>query len=297
MSILAVGVMLGAVLGLVVGGVVGQAYGWRAAFFATGLPGIILAAVVIIWLREPQRGHAEGRSASGGPAAGLLDVARYVWNNPAARHLVIAATLYNTGTLGFAQWLPTFYMRVFDMPAGQVGPLLGGMMAVISTAGILAGGLLAQHLENMRPAYGVWMIAAAKIVAVPFGIASLLATSAPTALAFYCVPLFLSLSFIAPANSLMQGLAPLRMRAMAAGLMAFSVALVGGVVGPAVVGVVSDALAPRFGDDSLRFGLLACLVFSPWAAVHFVLCGQKLDAGLSAARGPAIPAAQKLQAG
>lgn len=61
--------------------------------------------------------------------------------------------------------------------------------------------------------------------------------------------------------------------------------MIGLRLGPLTVGWLSDLLAPRFADDSLRWSLMiVCLLLLPWAAAHYYLAGKTLEADLDRVR-------------
>ncbi|MGI9592688.1 MAG: MFS transporter, partial [Myxococcota bacterium] len=59
-SIYSLGIPIGGAIGTFAGGWIVEFFDWRTAFFAVGLPGVVLALVVRLTLREPPRGHSEG---------------------------------------------------------------------------------------------------------------------------------------------------------------------------------------------------------------------------------------------
>ncbi|HYD44810.1 MAG TPA: MFS transporter, partial [Phenylobacterium sp.] len=87
MSIIALGANIGMLLGLVVGGFVAHRYGWRAAFFVVGAPGLALAIAVHFFLKEAPRGFSEGRTAVAAQPPPLRESIAYFWSNRAMRHL------------------------------------------------------------------------------------------------------------------------------------------------------------------------------------------------------------------
>ena len=56
MAIYTLGVTFGAAAGTILGGAVGHAYGWRVAMFTVGLPGLVLAICIKLFMVEPRRG-------------------------------------------------------------------------------------------------------------------------------------------------------------------------------------------------------------------------------------------------
>ena len=100
MSVLAVGAPVGMITGFLVGGTVSEYYGWRAALYAVGLPGLALAAVMLLMLREPVRGNSDDQTAhpDAQNSISFLVSVKFMATNPAMRQLIIASTLTGMGT-------------------------------------------------------------------------------------------------------------------------------------------------------------------------------------------------------
>ncbi len=283
MSVLAMGANMGMLIGLIVGGFVSQAYGWRAAFLVVGLPGVILAVLVQLFLKEPPRGLSEGRVAKS-EAPPLGQSLGYMWRNRAMRHLIAGSTICGVVTYGLGQWQPTFFMRVHEMPASQVGVTLGLLFGGVGGVGALCGGWLTDRLQNRRAAWGMWMIAAVMVAMIPLHVLAFRAESTVASLALFLLPVFTSAFYLGPSLALVQGLAPLRMRSISAAVKMLCMNLIGLGIGPTVVGVLSDLFEPTYGQDSLRMALIVMSLLPIWAAVHFYICGRNLEAGLAKAR-------------
>jgi hypothetical protein len=109
---------------------------------------------------------------------------------------------------------------------------------------------------------------------------ALAADVGPALLAYVPVNL-LAAVFGPPSYAIAQGLAQLRMRAMASAIMLFVINLIGLGLGPTLVGVLSDALAPRAGAESLRYALLCCLGLALWGTLHSWQAGRSLARDLA----------------
>jgi hypothetical protein len=79
-----------------------------------------------------------------------------------------------------------------------------------------------------------------------------------------------------------QGLARPQMRAMASAVMLLVQNLIGLGLGPWSVGLLNDALAPRFGVHAVRYSLLLVALASLWGATHNCLAARTLRADLRA---------------
>src|SRR5439155_21058889 len=64
LALYACGVPVGVGLGYWLGGWINDAFGWRTAFFVVGLPGLMMALLVRLTIREPVRGMIEHQPVS-----------------------------------------------------------------------------------------------------------------------------------------------------------------------------------------------------------------------------------------
>jgi len=282
LGIYALGIPLGILFGFVIGGWVNEHYGWRAAFLIVGLPGLLLALLVRLTVPEPRRGMAEGRATPDAqPSA--LETFRFLWSRRSFRHLTMGAAL--TAFVGYSVigWAPTYFGRSFGMRSAEIGLWLGLVTGIPGGIGIVLGGRLADGLGMRDPRWYLWIVAIALLAGLPFTFGVFLAPTATIALVCLVVPVLLGNFYQATTFSQTQGLAGLRMRAMAAAVMLFIVTIIGLALGPWSVGVLSDALAPRFGQESLRYALLIVSFVNVWSAIHFYVGGKYLGADLKAA--------------
>ena len=102
MSVLAMGANVGMIVGFLVGGTVSEVYGWRAALVAVGVPGVALALVMFLRLREPVRGAAEARATVSDVVPGIFQTGSFMFGNPALRQLLIASTLSGAVSCGLS---------------------------------------------------------------------------------------------------------------------------------------------------------------------------------------------------
>lgn len=282
MAIFALGVYLGAMLAFLIGSYVVTIYGWRWTFFIVGLPGILIALLVWLTVKEPQRGHSEG-AIHAPPArtlkeaiASLVGAFRFLWQSRACRHIIIGVTLTSFVGYGGVQFATSFLMRTHQMTYIQVGLFLAPVAGFVGVAGALLGGYLADRYGKGDIRWTAWVVGFAKFGAVPFGIAFYLIDDVTIALAIYLPAAFLGAFYLGPSFALIQSLSPIAMRATAAATMLFVINIIGLGLGPLIVGKVSDMLIPTFGTDSLRYALLFTYLINIWAAAHYMLAGNAL---------------------
>lgn len=267
----------GILVGLVLGGWLQQTFGWRVAFLVVGLPGLLVAALVAALVTEPPRGLSEARDASA-DAPPLGEGLRLLRGFRTYRHLAIAAGLYAMPNYGSIAWMPTFVVRVFGGSYAEVGLVLGLVLGLVGAAGTYVAGVLCDRLLARDARWLVWVPAIASAASVPFFAVAVLAPTFSWALPFYAASAFLGAMFAAPTYALVQALAPLRMRAMASAVLLFILNLIGLGLGPTVVGILNDALHPRFGNDAIRVSLLLLVLLNLWGALHSMVAARSVRA-------------------
>ena len=276
------GASVGIGMGYALGGWLEAAIGWRGAFFAVGLPGLALAAIVLLGMKEPRRGLSEGRTEVGDqPPVGVA--LRLLFSLRSYRQIATATALYNLASYGFMMWIPTFLSRVHDMPRSESGAWLGLIAAGCGLAGAWSGGWLADYGAKRDRRWLVWLPACAGVLTTPFLFAFILADSGSAALLAYVPISFLSATWSAPTYACVQGLVSLRMRAMASAVLLFVLTLIGLGLGPQLVGVLNDVLESRYGLEAIRYSLLAIGLGKTWGALHSLLASRSLRGELDQA--------------
>lgn len=280
MAIYSMGAYFGIMIGFLLGAYVSVYWGWRAAFFVVGLPGLIIAALVRFTLPEPPRGYADGIVAQPKPpvsrAALWRDVRAgfsHLWQDLPSRHTLIGVTLVSFVGYGGIIWGPAFLERSFDMGRLQIGQYLAAVVGIVGGAGALLGGKLADHLGARDLRWHSWIVGCAKLLAAPLIVVFYLGDK-QLALLIYIPITLLNAFYLGPSFAVIQTRAPLAIRSLVAAIVFFIINIIGLGLGPQMVGILSDALRPQYGADSLRYALLTTSFVGLWAAVHYYLAGR-----------------------
>jgi MFS family permease len=268
----------GFVVGYLAGGWLAEHVGWRAACLVLGLPGVALAVLVRLTLREPPRGAADERIAAE-PVPALLGTLRFFLSRPALRHIALGGAAHGAGAFAAAIWLPAYFMRTFEMSSTAAGAWLALAYGLGGGLGVFCGGWLADrivgHFEDERW-YALWPVALL-LVGAPATLALYLTASPELAAAALLAWAFLGHAFLGPVAALLQNLVGPARRAVAAAFYLFLVNLVSMGLGPLAVGFLSDTFAAQLGDDGLRYALLAIVTATTLlAALHFSLAARAL---------------------
>jgi MFS family permease len=268
LGVYAAGIPIGSAIGALAGGWIGAYFGWRTAFTVVGLPGILLALVVVLTLREPRRGQSDGVAVVG-DAEKLGDVLRFLLRLRSFRHLAFAAALHGFYGYGAANFVPSFFARVHEIPLGMRGTLFA-IILLSGGIGNIAGGKLADRHGARDARWYMWVPGLATLAGVPAAAAFYLWPTPYVAVALGCLPTILGQMYLGPTFALTQTLVRPRMRALASALLLFILNLIGLGGGPTFVGWLSDRLTPSFGAEAVRYALLYTVVGGAlWATFHY----------------------------
>lgn len=282
-SVYGMGIYIGSGLAFLLGGVVvGLASGletiqipmlgsirpWQFIFFAVGLPGV-LAALLMYTVREPLRRERMGKSGE----IALREVLAYIRRNKWTFFCHnMGFALISFGAYAAASWNPTFFMRSYGWSAARAGIVIGIVVTIAGSLGIVAGGVFADRLagrgyrdSKMRVALYV------TLACIPFAAGTYLAPNALVATLMITPLVFLTSAPFGIAPAAIQEITPNAMRGQASALYLFVVNLVGLGLGPTAAALITDFV---FRDDAaVAYSLLLVVLASSMAAAVLLSTG------------------------
>ena len=262
------------IIGYLGGGWLAEYFGWRITFMVIGLPGIFIAILVKLTLREPR---LKQKTTAVIHRPSFKTVLNTLWRQQTYRRIVKASCVSSFFGMGISLWLPTFFMRSHDMEVGEVGTWFAFIWGVCGLLGNYLGGFLATRYAAGKEALQM------RSMAVVFALGGFLyavvylSSNMYTAMAFLAMTAFLISSIYGPVFSALQSLVSERMRSVALALILLFSQLIGFGLGPVLAGVLSDLLAPTFGQESLRYALV---LFSPgylWVAYYYWKAAETIE--------------------
>jgi len=264
MGIFYAGGMVGVFLAWVLGGWISATYGWRAAFYLAGPPGLVLA-LVIAWTKLDAP-----REASGKGDAPRQSTFRDLAQNRPYVLLTAASSLVTFVSIGLVGMLGSLFIRSHGMTIAEVGFIFGPVMAAGMALGQVGGGWLGNRLAQRGVRTLIGFTAWISFALFPIYLVLLFAPSRSIALAAMFLGALTS-TFYSPSHSAsyMAVCAP-HTRATAAGVHGFMNSLIGGGVTPFLVGALSDHWRPQYGADSLKYAMMVGLVTFLLAGVLFL---------------------------
>lgn len=245
---------VGAALGFVLGGYLGEHYGWRTAFLAVGLPGLLVAAVALL-LPDPPRGRFDGALAQQAPPP-WPEALRRLARTPRYVVTVAGYIAVSFATGGIGEWFPTLLYRDRGFSLAEAGSIAGTGTVVGGLVGTILGGVIAEALvkRGTKEAY-LWTSALSLIPAVVFAAAAMYVAETPTTV-LVCITaaqVFLWM-YNGPVNTLLVNSTGPGLRARAFALSIFAIHALGDVISPPIIGGVSEA------SGSLRFAVALVLI-------------------------------------
>lgn len=279
-SIMMLGVPFGALIGASSGGLIAQALGWRWAFGIMAAPGLVIALLVLFTLDEPRRGMSG--EAQDARVPDLSEVARRCLANPTFRHVTMGSILGGFGLHGLGQFLNAYLVRVHHLPVREAGALYGLQSFASISAGLLAGGWLANYLGRRNPRFYTLIPAAGMFLSVPLYLAAFHSAQQGLGLSLGLIILAGSclLLHYGPSLAVIQNLStPLTRASTVAVYMLFGNVIAQGFAAP-LIGFMSDHYAAALGAGlpageasalGLRYALMSSTVLYAWGGVHYLL--------------------------
>lgn len=283
LSIFALGTPVGIVLGAIGGGWLASQWGWRGALIGVGLPGVLLAVVVRITLRDPRPASPTTLSSSSAPS--LRDVALTFLSVPALGLVTLAGACSSFTAYGLSQFLPAHFARSYDATPLQAGLAVAFIAAIGSGAGTALGGYAAQALGGWRPALFLAAPGLALALAAPFYALGLAQPDLTTSAVVLLLPHALQFVWLGAGLAAIQNLAPPLGRATAAAIAFLVFNLVGLGLGPLFVGALSDmfASAAAGGEPgrALRWAMMSATTASVLGGALLVVAGLRYPRDLA----------------
>ena len=304
-SFQSLGIATGGLLGAVIGGIAGDALGWRAALMVVGLPGLLLAVLFKLTVKEPPRGWSDPKPPGEAAKTDLWVTARRLFGNATFLHLALGAGIANFAIQGIGAFDGSYFVRRFDISLSQVGIVLGTIGGVSTAIGMLVGGFSSDWIARKDRRWYVWLPAAGVVVTGPlYALAFIQQSWAASAVLLAFPGLFLYL-FHAPAQAVLHNMSHPRMRATAISLYMVFTATLGVALGPVGVGFAADLIAARVfsgagefaavcpggvapkgsftalhdachqaSAQGVQFAMIAACALFFWSALHFLLAGR-----------------------
>ncbi|MEO1659157.1 MAG: MFS transporter [Pseudomonadota bacterium] len=305
LAVFSFGIPIGSAVGIILGGILTSLLDWRAAFFLVGLTGLLVVPVFKLTVKEPPRGQFDGGAAKPAAATGsdsrfqwfrdTVEVLRVLIRKPSFWGLSFGAAFSSMMGYGLFLWMPSFFVRSFGaelpaffefLPRFLLPPdpslvlyaayFYGAIVLVGGLLGIWLGGVLADKYGEDKKAAYAFVPGVAFLSLVPILVLGLITPSLAVSFWVFVIPTALGLMWLGPVTSAFQHLVEPHMRATASAVFLFINNLIGIGVGQTAIGLISDSLAVRYGDESLRYAILSGCSFYLIAGTIMLITAPRL---------------------
>ncbi len=271
LSVYSVGIYIGILIGFALGGWIADTFGWRLAFFVVGVPGVLLALIVRLTVREPIRGWSENSAEGAAPAPPLSKVLRVLWTRRSFRFIALGASMQAFIIYGVGNWFPSYFLRSFETNLTLVGAWMALTSGIGGGVGSFLGGWFADRLGVKDVRWYLWLPAALVVLVVPVLAVALTTQSLYLALILTAPFNFLTAAYLGAVLAVSHNLVTARMRALTSAVLFFVLNLIGLGLGPLFVGMLSDAFAGAGIEGPLGKAMLVGGVCASVAAALFYL--------------------------
>jgi len=266
MGFLTIGASMGTAGGLIIGGQLAEMFNWRWAFVLMGLPGLLLGAVIYFTVREPVR----GRYAPAGTDMAQLPLGRTIMSlltNRVFMGLALGWAVQIMIGYALAFWMAAVMLRQFPISTGDVGLYLGFTFFLGGIPGPILGGYVTQWLCARDERWRAWLPGVVSLgCVVPLAL-SLTSSGFGAFLGWFGLAYGIYVASQAGILSGIQAAVEPASRGFAVAIALFFNNLVGQALGLAVIGAVSDALAPTQGQSALALAVFGVCLASGVAAM------------------------------
>lgn len=272
---------LGAFLGAAGGALIAHHYGWQMALFVAAVPGVILAGLVHLFVAEPPRGQYDPVDAGDAVPPMSSVIARYV-HRPTMRHMLFGSAIASLVGFGLNAFMASYFMRRFGFSLVEAGLVSGFVAALPASLSIVGAGFVVDRWAKTNRKSHALLPAMTLLLAAPLFLLAITRTSAVAAIALVGIAALVQYAYLGPTFATFHNLLHPRMRATASALNNIVYSLLGGGLGPVLIGGMSDSFSKRFpgAGEGLAIAMgVACLLYV-WAAYHYWRASQHIETDL-----------------
>ncbi|WP_239806681.1 spinster family MFS transporter [Croceicoccus hydrothermalis] len=266
---------IGTALAFFLGGWIVEFYGWRWAFVAAGIPGLMLAPLLFLTIREPKRGQQDAPSEeASGP---FRQRAGELLGRPGIFFCIAAITCIATGIYGMSTWLATFLIDSHDLAISSAGMVVAIAYGILGSVGNLVAGWGTDRINAARGGFDPGLTALLGAI-IPFltaitGLAAVGASDTTLAIVLVFAAGIFSSSYNGPIYAVIVTIAGPQLRGLAVSFVQLSANLIGVGLGAWLIGRVADEVGGR---DGVAWGIAAAMMFCVVGGILLLLAGLQI---------------------
>ena len=274
LSIYSMGIYFGILVGYTSGGLLDQYFGWRMAFLALGIPGILYALLLFFTVKEPPKGFSDPVSLKTQTESSFGEVISTLLSKKSFIFLSLGCGIHTFGNYGVGNFFAPFLARVHEMPIAQIGIWLGITSGIGGMVGTFLGGYLADKLTTRDLRWYFWIAIVAGFLNIVPSIFAFFSSSTTVVLINYTLTSLLTAVYLAPCLAATHNLIDAKKRALASAVLFLILNTIGLGLGPLVIGALSDFFSESYGVESLRYAFCSTFLTGTVAMVMFYLASR-----------------------
>lgn len=257
LSIYTTGIYFGIFFGYFAGGWIAESFGWRKAFFIVGIPGIALALLLLLLVREPPRTQTIAPTVSSKPR--FKETISVLLRRPAFWWIALGCSTASFVGYGNGNFFPSLLIRNYGLSVTEAGVVLGVIGGTTGMLGTFLGGYLADRWGKHDKRWYVRIPLYGLALSFPLSYLTLLGSEPLYVIMAYAPGHILNTLYLGPCIAICHTLVSPAMRASASAVLLFVINMIGLGLGPLFVGALSDAYSAHFGDENLRYAMITSL--------------------------------------
>lgn len=218
----------------------GANFGWRFTFIALGVPGLLIALLIFLTVKEPPRGYSDPPGAQRVEKASIIETFKELGTKPTFWTMSLGAALVAFVGYGLFGFQAPMMQRLHGMSPGTFQLTYGVPLALISAVGTFIGGFLTERLTPRSSNAVAWIPAVGVLVAIPLYIWGFYTEPGTMQLVLWGAGAMFHYTYLGAQYTIGQGVVSQRSRASAIAILLFIIALIGNGLGPQIVGILSD---------------------------------------------------------
>ncbi|MGI9284352.1 MAG: spinster family MFS transporter [Pseudomonadales bacterium] len=261
--------------------------GWRIAFVAVGLPGILVAMIVLLTIKEPPRGYSDPPDASPKTPTHWAVAFQELKHKPTFWWMAIGASMVAFVGYGLVSFQAPFLQREHGLDVRDAAINFGAPLSFLAAIGTFLGGYITEKLTPRSQTAVAWVPAVGLLIAVPAYISAFFVEDLKVVFILWGIGAVCHYAYLGAQYNIGQGVVSNRSRATAIAILLILVSLIGNGLGPYFVGFMSDLfmnvqLANNDFDGQLTSAI--CLAKdSSLSEVQQTVCEQANSTGLKQA--------------
>jgi MFS family permease len=273
LAIYQLGPVIGGFLGAFVGGWVNEYYGWHDAFLVAGIPGLLIALIFRLTVKEPQRGRSEEKKVDT-TQQNLRETMRFMLRQKCYMLLLVGFCFTTFTQFGFGTWTAPFLGRIHHLNTKQIGTYIGTLRTAGGLVGTLAGGYLSDWAGKRDVRWRIYVSAICSILALPGVLLFSFSRNLFPCLVGMTIVSTMSPVHVGPIVGVSHSVVKVGMRAFATSVIYLISELLGLGFGPYLMGVFNDHYRARFGVDVIRYSTATAALTTLVGGLLFIAAAQ-----------------------